>query len=199
MAQISLYYQTQLETKVSLLPEQITGDIDDFILENLRAKIDTKSIENGIVIRIIRLIDYNYGMIDKANFMGVTTYKVKYECLLCSPIKDLEMICIVDHIVSGYLVCKNGPIFAIIQSTNIDLHTFEKIDNKIKHIATNKEISKGDYLKVSVISINNSLGERNIVAMCKLLNIASKNDIKKFKEEQELIENVSGNEIIEFI
>ena len=199
MAQISLYYQTQLETKISLLPEQINGDIDDHILENLKTKIDTKSIENGIVIRIIKLIDYDYGMIDKANFMGTTVYKVRYECLLCSPIKDLEMICVVDNIVKGFLVCRNGPIFAAVQFSNIDTHIF-KIDNdKIYHIQTNKEIKKSDHLKVSIININNNLGERNIVAVCKLLNIGSKSDIKKFKEEQELIENVVDDDNIKFI
>jgi len=199
MAQISLYYQTQLETKISLLPEQIDGDIDDHILENLKSKIDTKSIENGIVIRIIKLISYDYGMIDKANFMGTTVYKVKYECLLCSPIKDLEMICVVDNIIKGYLICRNGPVFAAVQFTNIDTHTFRIIGDKIQHIATGKEIAKSDYLKVSIININNNLGERNIVAICKLLNIGSKNDIKKFKEEQELIENVVDDNNIEFI
>lgn len=199
MAQISLYYQTQLETKISLLPEQINGDIDENILENLRSKIDTKSIENGIVMRIIKLINYDYGMIDKANLMGTTVYKVKYECLLCSPIADLEMICVVDNMVKGYLICRNGPIVIAIPFINIDTSMFKIVGDNIQHIATNKEIVVGSYLKVSIIDVNNNLGEKKIVAMCKLLNIASKNDIKKFTEEQDLIENENIDNNVEFI
>ena len=198
MAQLSLYYQTQLETKVSLLPEQIDGDIDDHILENLRAKIEKKTIEHGIVIRIIRLIDYNQGMIDKANFMGTTVFKTKYECLLCSPIKDLEMTCIVDNTVRGYLICRNGPVIAAIYIPTIDTHTFKVVDSKIKNISTGKEVGKGDHLKVSVISISTNLREKNIVAMCKFLNVlTSKSDIKKFNEEQELIQNVGITEDVD--
>lgn len=199
MAQIRLYYQTQLETKVSLLPEQINGDIDNNILDNLKSKIDTKSIENGIVIRIIKLIDYDYGMIDKANLQGSTVYKVKYECLLCSPIADLEMICVIDNIVKGYLICRNGPIVVAIPFINIDTSIFKIIGDTVQHISTNKEISTGSYLKVSIIDVNNNLGEKKIVAMCKLLNIASKNDIKNFKEEQDLIENEITDNNVEFI
>jgi DNA-directed RNA polymerase subunit E'/Rpb7 len=199
MAQISLYYQTQLETKVSLLPEHINGDIDYHIETSLKDKIDGKSIENGIVIRIIKLISYDYGMIDKTNLMGTTNYKVKYECLLCSPVKDLEMIGVVDNIVPGYIICRNGPIIAAVQFTSIDTHSFKVMENKIYHIPTNKEIIKGDYLKVSIININNNPGERKIVAVCKLLNTGSKNDIKKFKEEQSLVENIGVDENVEFI
>src|SRR5581483_1684779 len=104
MANMNLYYRTQLETKVSLLPEQIDGNIDNHILQNLRTKIEGKTIDNGIVLKINRLIDYNYGVIDKANFMGTTVFHVKYECFICSPTKNLEMVCIVDNDkIKGYL------------------------------------------------------------------------------------------------
>ena len=170
MAQISLYYRTQLETKVSLLQEQIDGNMDDHILENLKAKIEGKTIDNGIVLKINKLIDYSYGMIDKANFMGTTVFPVKYECFICSPTKDLEIICVLENIVKGYLIAKNGPIIVVIQFNNIDMQKFEISGNTI--ITKSKvPIEKGNYLKVSIISINNNIGEKNIVTMCKLLNI----------------------------
>lgn len=201
MAHLSLYYHTQLETKVSLLPEQITGDIDNFILENLKQKIDSRSTENGIVIRINRLIDYDYGIIDKTHFMGTTVYKVKYECLLCSPVKDLEMICVVENIIKGFLISKNGPVYSAIQFSNIDFTTFEIVGDEIKHIATGRLIKKQDHLKVSIININNNTDEGNIMAMCKLLNFATKAEIKKFNEEQAMIEesSIGANEDVEFI
>jgi len=199
MAQIGLYYQTQLETKVSLLSEQINGNIDNHILDNLRAKIEGKTNENGIVLKINRLIYYNYGMIDKANFMGTTVYNVKYECFLCSPVKDLEIICILDNIVKGFLIGRNGPIIVAVQFNNIDNRKFEISGNSIVHIKSKKMIEKGNHLKVSIISINNNLGEKNIVTMCKLINLADNEDIKRFDEDQILVTNGTEDDGKEFI
>lgn len=199
MAQISLYYRTQLETKVSLLPEQIDGNMDEHILKNLKAKIEGKSIDNGIVLKINRLIDYNYGMIDKANFMGTTVYSVKYECFICSPSKDLEIICVLENIVKGYLIARNGPIMVAIQFNNIDTHRFEINENTIFVSKTKVPVQKGDYLKVAIINIKNNLGERNIMTMCKLVNLATKDEIRSFKEDILLATDGSADDNKEFI
>lgn len=199
MAQIGLYFQTQLETKVSLLPEQINGSFDTHLMENLKAKVERKSNENGIVLKVNRLIDYNYGMIDKANFMGTTVYQVKYECFLCSPVKDLEMVCILDNIVKGFLIGRNGPVTIAVQFNNIDIQKFGINGNNITHLKSKKIIQKGDYLKVTVININNNLGEENIMTICKLINLADKDDIKRFEEDQLLITNGNVDDTKEFI
>lgn len=199
MAQDSLYYRTQLETKVSLLPEQINGNMDDHILENLKAKIEKKSIDNGIVLKINKLIDYEHGMIDKANFMGTTVFPVKYECFICSPTKDLEIVCVLENIVKGYLIAKNGPVVVAIQFNNINQQKFEISGNTILFTKNKTTIKKGDYLKVSIISINNNLGEKNIVTMCKLLNLATEDEIKAFEEDQLLVTNGSVDDNKEFI
>ena len=198
MAQ-SLYYQTQLSNKVSLLPQQINADMDKYLLENLKTKVEKKSTEHGIILNINKLIDYNYGMIDKANFMGTTVYEVNYECFVCSPTKDLEIICILENIVKGYLIGKNGPVVVAIQFNNIDTQKFEIVESSIMYIKDRREIKKGDYLKVSVISVNNDLGEENIVTVCKLLDLANKDEIKRFKDEQYLLTNGTADDSKEFI
>jgi len=199
MAQISLYYQTLLETKVSLLPEQINGNMDDHLLANLKAKIEKRVIDNGIVLKINRLIDYDYGMIDKTNFLGTVVYTVKYECFICSPTKNLEIICVLSNIVKGYLICQNGPIVIAIQFNNIDKQKFERNGNNIIHIKNKTPVKKGDHLKVSVISINNNLGEQKITTMCKLLNLADKAEIKRFENDQLLVTNGTIDDDQEFI
>jgi DNA-directed RNA polymerase subunit E'/Rpb7 len=199
MAQITLYFRSQLETKVSLLPEQIDGNMDDHILENLRAKIEGKSIDNGIVLKINQLINYDYGMIDKSNFMGTTVFPVKYECFICSPTKNLEIICVMENNIKGFLIAKNGPVIVAIQFNNIDTQKFEINGNNIIYNKTKKPIEKGAYLKVSIININNNLGEKNIVTMCKLINLASKDEIQSFEQDQLLVTNGREDDDKEFI
>lgn len=198
MSQLNLYFRTELETKVSLLPNQINGNMDSHILDNLRAKIEGKAIDNGIVLKINRIIEYGDGIIDKANFMGTVVFPVKYECFICSPLKNLEITCIVKNIIKGYLICNNGPVIIAIQFNNIDNNKFEIEDNTISNKNGNK-IEKGDYLKISIISINNNLGEKNIIVMGRLINLASVNEIKVFNEDQMLIVDGSLNDTKEFI
>src|SRR3984885_9325397 len=115
MTQMNLYCQTQLETKVTLLPGQINADM------------------GGIVLKVNEIVDYDYGIIDKINFMGSTVYNVKYKCFFCAPIANLELICSVDNIVKGFLVGHNGPIIIVVQLNNINIQQFEINDEKIIH------------------------------------------------------------------
>lgn len=197
MAQLNLYFRTELETKVSLLPNQINGNMDSHILDNLKAKIEGKAIDNGIVLKINRIIEYGDGIIDKANFMGTVVFPVKYECFICSPLKNLEITCVVKNIIKGYLICSNGPVIIAIQFNNID-NKFEIYDNTIIN-KNGTKIEKGDFLKISIISINNNLGEKNIIVMGRLIDLATPNEIKIFNEDQMLIVDGSLNDNKEFI
>ena len=199
MAQINLYYHTELETKVPLLPEQINGDMNDTLLTNLKNQIEGKTSEHGIVLKVNNLVSYDYGLISKSNFMATTLYNVKYKCLLCSPTKNLEFTCVLDNIVKGILVGRNGPVTVAIQFSNIDSQKFKIDGDNIIDSQTNKSIKKGDHLKVSVINVKINLKETNITTICKLLSIASEKDIKKYKEDEALILGGSDNKQIEFI
>jgi len=188
MSQKALYYKTQFETKISLLPDQIDDQIDEHILNNLKRKIDGKAVDNGIVIRILRLLAYDYGIIDKASSNGTTIYRVKYECLFCSPTKDTELVGRVENIVKGYAACRNGPIVAVLELTkNNESAVFKVTDNEIKHIASGKVVQKGDYLRLSVMSSADNVENMQIAVMCKLVNMATKTEIAKFIEDEHYI------------
>ena len=138
-------------------------------------------------------------MIDKSNFMGTIVFSIKYEAFVCAPIKDLEIICTVENIIKGYIICQNGPLKVAIEFSKIDNHKFEISGNDIIDRATNATIKKGDHLRVSIINIESHKGEKNILAICKLLNIADENDIKKYEQEQLLVTGNKSREDKRFI
>lgn len=188
MAQLkSLYYQTEIRGTVSLSPNQLNANIKDEILKNLRERFESKTTEYGLVIGINAISNHSFGVIGKYNFMAITDFQVKYACLLCSPIKNLEMICQVNNIIKGYLICSNGPITAAVPFSNIDTTIFEISGDNVKHSVKNKFISVGDFIKVSIADTKTT--NTNISVVCKLLNVASSADIKKYESEQKLIEN----------
>lgn len=193
MAQISLYYRTQLETFVSISPDQINADINDNILNNLRTDVEGKSNENGIVLKINKLISYDQGKIDRVNLTGAVIYFVKYECFVCSPTKNLEFVCELENIVKGYILGKNGPLVVIIQLNHVDTQRFELINHEVHYIKKSKnteskvKLDIGDFLKVSIINVVNNLGENKMFAMCKLINMAKPDEIEDFKRDKALI------------
>lgn len=199
MASLHLYYLTQLKTTVSLLPEQINYSLESHLLTNLKSKLEGKTIDNGIVMRIYRLIEYNNGLIDKINFMGIVVFTVVYECLLCAPIKDLEIVCLVENDIKGYLIARNGPVVVAIRHNNVDLNRFEINNSTIVHKQTTITVSKGSYLKVTIISINKNAGEKTILTACRLNNIATEEEIASFNNDQALATNRNPSNEIQFI
>lgn len=188
MTQSDLYYRTQLEVKVSIQPNQADGNIDEHIFNNLKASVEKKSIDNGIVIKVNRIISYNKGQIDQANTMGIAVTTVKYECFLCSPTKDLEIICKVTNIFKGYIICQNGPVVVAVLYNGIDTQKFEVVDSVVVNIGSKEPIKKEDFIKVSIVSINNNLGATTIVTIGKLLSMATKDEINSYKEDLLLID-----------
>ena len=198
MAQTGLYYHTQLESKVSIAPHELDADLDEHILRNLKMKVENKCNEHGIIIRVTRLINYQYGMIDKTNLTGTTIYKVEYECLICSPRKDVDITGSIENILAGYIVAQNGPVVITVSINNVESQKFEIKDGNLYYTKTKKQLEKGDFIKVSVINNSNNLGEKRITTTCKLLDLASKDDIAKYHEEQKLIHgnNTTDDEFI---
>uniref|UniRef100_A0A6C0CBL2 S1 motif domain-containing protein n=1 Tax=viral metagenome TaxID=1070528 RepID=A0A6C0CBL2_9ZZZZ len=194
MSQINLYYQTHLNTTVTLLPFQQDSEMDDHLLGNLVQKVKSKVIENGIVIKVHRLIDYDYGIVDKSGLTGDVKYDVKYECLLCLPVAHLEIICVISNMIKGIVVAQNGPVIIVIQEINIDTNKFTvSPSGSITHDETKKKITKGDYIKVSVINTDSNKNDTNITAICKLVDIANRDEIKRYNEDQRLISEIESN------
>lgn len=188
LLQSNLYYRTQMTTKVSLLPDQMNADIDDNLLFNLKKKIINKVISVGIVLKVIKIIDYDYGVIDKSNFMSCFVYNIKFDCYLCSPVKDNEIVCVVENIVKKLIFAKNGPVIVTIPHNSIDSQKFFIKDaNTVVHTKTNTPIKTGAFLKVLIASTRNNRGESQIIVIGKLLDMADKNDIASYNKDMEIV------------
>ncbi len=187
MAQLSLYFKTELEDKVVLKPNQLNGNLEENILKNLKRKVEKIAIANGIVIKVEKIIKYDYGTIDKQDFRAEVSYNVSYDCLFCSPVENLEIICVVNNLPKGYIIAKNGPVCVGILHSQIDQQKFKIINDTITIIGKNRPLAKGDYLRVSIINRNINPGEQNIITVCKLLDIATDAEIKSYKKDQQAL------------
>lgn len=196
MAQHNLYYRTQLVSHVTLTANQIDANIDDHLLENLRYKLQGKTNEYGVIIKIDKIIDYGLGMITNSNLMASVVYEVKYMCLLCSPIKNMEVICKVDNTSTrGIIVASNGPLIIPILLTGVpDGKIFEIVDDAVIGIKNKKKIEPGDIIKVSFNHFRIIKGEPNIQVLSKLINFATKEEIESYNRDMALINDNDEND-----
>jgi DNA-directed RNA polymerase subunit E'/Rpb7 len=184
-----LYSRMPLDATISLLPHQLTSDMDNHLLNNLRKKHEKKAVSEGIVIRIDRLLSYDYAIVDKTNFMGTSTFNIKYEAIVCAPMTGMDIISRVENIVMGFIMGRNGKIITAIQVSNVDTQLFSVDNYKVIYKSTNKEIEVGDYIKLTIINININPGESFITTICKLNNMATPKEIELYNIDQNIAVN----------
>jgi DNA-directed RNA polymerase subunit E'/Rpb7 len=208
MAQAKLCFYTELTVKVSMLPYQLDSKFDQHLLHNTKNKLEGKTIDSGLVIRVNNILNYNNGIIDKTNFMGTTTMTVECQALICSPQKDQEIVCqIVNVTIKGYLLVKNGSLLVAIRYAQMDAKKFDyddtgktvKILYKKNEKASLIELKNDMHVKVSLLNIKKNLNARTITADGKLLDIATDSEIKTYEEERAMIMGLDTQEALEFV
>jgi DNA-directed RNA polymerase subunit E'/Rpb7 len=194
MAQYNLYNEVQLESKISLQPKQLTAKLDTHIINNLKEKVEKKVGEHGIVVKVKNVVNYDYGLVSPSDFTGSVIYNVKYNCLLCSVSKGMEIIAQIVNIGKGLYIASNGPLIGVIYSYEINTDRFREENAKIFDKETGQELQKETYVKMFIITYKSHLGETQILAICRLLDIASKKEIKIYQKEQKLATGLEINE-----
>jgi DNA-directed RNA polymerase subunit E'/Rpb7 len=196
MAQTSLYTQIKLETQITINANNLDSMLDDHLLAILKRKVEGNTVEVGVVVKVIRIVDYKRGVVSSTNFMAPIMFDLVYECLLCCPKEGLEIICEVQKFVKGYVAAKNGPVIAALQLSHVDPQIF-LIENKdIIRKSDNRKLEKNNLIKVLVVNNKFNLGEKDICSICKLVDFANDNEIKRYENEQKLISNIDTNESV---
>ena len=200
----SLYYRSVLEENVSLLPSQMDGNLEEHLLSNLKNKVENRPFTKGFIIRVIRKLEISNGIIDKSNFTGTAVIPVKFECYICSPLKDMEIICSYENIVKGFILTSNGPVKMTILYNQIDTNKFSitkdsENDDQLIYNKTKEKVEIGTYVRVAIISVADNPSKKQISSIGKLLDIATNDEKKAFEDEQRYVYNNSSVDTTEFI
>lgn len=199
MAQQSLYYLTQLKSRVVLLPNQLNANLKTSLLENLRNEVERKTVDNGVIMKINRIISHDYGIIDRSGFSGSVIYNVEYSCHICSPAENMELVCVLTNSdVEGYLICANGPLIVMVSVNMVESDDFQR---KGKYITTRdgKELFLGQHLKVSIISYKIAKGQSTVNAYCKLISLPTPEEIAIYEKDKILATGGSVDDESEYI
>jgi len=151
---------TTLSTKVSLFPMQMNNEIYYHLKQNVEKKVQGKCNEFGYVIKVLKIEDYNDGIIDAENFSGSAVYNIRYLASLCIPVEKTQIIVKIENINNAIILALHGPISCVITPDKINTELFTNeigkyyIKNKkqeTKH-ETRQELKKGDLVKITILS-----------------------------------------------
>jgi DNA-directed RNA polymerase subunit E'/Rpb7 len=193
---------TVLSTKVSLFPNQMNNDIYYNLRYNIERKVQGKCNEFGYVIKVLKIEDYNEGIVDGENFTGSAVYNIRYLASLCIPVEKTQIICKIENINNAIILATHGPISCVITPDNINTLIFVNEIGKYYYMQDKQreELKKGDLIKLTILS--KKLYKNDIMISLGFLDeIASQGEKDNFYKpelfnpDQEVEETV---ELIEF-
>jgi len=134
-----LYKNITLKDYIYLKAADINNNIDDIILLKLRTKVEGKCLKVGYIIPgSVKILLRSMGVINNANFDGITTYKVEYMSDVCFPVIGQIIQCQVGNIDKSQVICyidtphDKSPLeiflFKQHHAGNVDFHALEKGD-----------------------------------------------------------------------
>jgi DNA-directed RNA polymerase subunit E'/Rpb7 len=180
------YTDEKLKTIVAIKADQMDNRIYNNLKKNLEYKLLGKCFKNyGVITKIYKITKYNEGRIQAENFSASAEFEVEFNCRLCLPLNNKDIICEISQIQKALIIAKNGPITILIQSSTID-EKILKIDNlnnyiyKDKKTGEIKKLDKGSHIVIKISQIKFHNGDKTIICLGLLVNIPEEETIKKY-------------------
>jgi len=143
---------TTLSTRISLFPHQMNNDIYYNLKYNITQKVQGKCNEFGYVIKVLKIDDYNDGVIDAENFTGSAVYNIRYLASLCVPVEKTQILTKIENINNAIILTTHGPISCVITPEKINTQLFTIELGKYIYNTTKQELTKGDIIKITILS-----------------------------------------------
>ena len=185
----NIYFNCILTKKIIVDSKYLNENIDTYIEEYLKSKVDGLCIDEGYIKPdTVKILKKSVGMLLGSRFTGDITYEIAYTADICNPVVGNIIECKVRFVNKLGILANNGPIKVIIGK---QFHTNDDDINKI---------NKNDIIKVEVIAKKFSLNDKEIKIVGKLWN-ENENKSKKINKKDfissDLTPIISDNDFID--
>lgn len=154
-----LYKNILLEEYIYLKAADLNNKIDEIILLKLKRKVEGRCIKVGYIIPdSVKIQVRSMGMINNANFDGITTYKVKYTADVCCPVIGQIIQCNVENIDKSQVICYiDTP-----DKSPLEIYLFKQ-----HHVANTEfaALNKGDIINIKVGGSNWEYRDKKITTI----------------------------------
>ena len=186
----SPYITTELTTSISLEPSQMNNNIYKNLKSNLINRFLGKCFKDyGYITKIYDISKYSDGYVIAENPKSAARFHVIFNCKLCFPLLNKQIICKIDRANRQIMRLNNGPISVLVTSKDRINKNIFFIDQKTGNLIAKKgdksvPVSIGDYVKVTIESRQFNDQDTMIMAMGFLEDIATEAEVKESYEKE---------------
>jgi len=193
------FLDTVLYTTVALHPSQLNNNIYSNLKQNLIKMLEKKCYKNyGYISKIYEILERDNGNIIPEDNDSCAVFKIKFSCRLCHPLENTQIICKVNLPTDIFISLSRSPIHLIVTNDNdrINGNVFFKdpFEKKIKIKKTGEVLETGTFVKATIISKEFTDKDRRIIAMGRLDDIATDEEVEKFYGDEYL----QDKQLVEF-
>jgi DNA-directed RNA polymerase subunit E'/Rpb7 len=172
-----VYINSMLSKRVVLKITEIGQKLKQNLEKKIKNSIEGKCITEGFIRpKTVEIVSYSCGLVKDDHI----EFHVIYQCLVCNPIKDMEVVCRVKNITKAGIHAEVRD-----NEDNVPITVFVARD----HNYTNKmfdEVEKDTSIRVKIIGVRFELNDPSITAIAYLLKERAVNE-KVVNENAELI------------
>jgi DNA-directed RNA polymerase subunit E'/Rpb7 len=173
-----VYINSMLSKRVVLKITEIGAKLKQNLENKIKFSIEGKCITEGFVRpKTVSVVSYSCGLVKDDHI----EFQVIYQCLVCNPIKDLEVACKVKNITKAGIHAEVRD-----NEDNVPITVFIARD----HNYTNNmfdEVEKDAIIRVKVIGVRFELNDPSITAIAHLLKDKTVDEKPNYNENAVLI------------
>lgn len=201
------FIYTTLYTTIELRPDQLNNNLRSNLKYNLIKQLENRCYLNyGYICKIYEILEMDNGTIIPEDLDACARFKIKFSCRLCHPLENTVIIGKIDQLNDVHINILRDPIHIIstpdTDRMNMDVFMKDQDEKKIRIRKTGEELLKGTYVKVVILAKSFVHRDKKILALGRLENIATDEEVSQFysemynpeKKQQDFEEYKSSNE-----
>ena len=174
-----VYIMSMLSKRVVLKITEIGKNIKQNLERKIKYSIEGKCITEGFIRpKTVELVSYSCGLIKDDHI----EFHVIYRCLVCNPIKDVEVECKVKNITKAGIHAEVKD-----NEDNVPITIFVARDHNYTNSAFDK-VEADTTIRVKIIGIRFELNDPTITAIAQLMN--KTRVVVEEEEKEEVVENI---------
>lgn len=184
----SVYIMSMLSKKVVLKITEIGKNIKQNLEKKIKYGIEGKCIAEGFIRpKTVEIVSYSCGLVKDDHI----EFQVIYRCLVCNPIKDVEVECKVKNITKAGIHAEVRD-----DEDNVPITIFVARDhNYTNRLFENVEVDT--IVRVKIIGVRFELNDPSITAIAQLLREREVREEKEVREVREVREEAKEPNDIE--
>ena len=199
MISASPYNLVRLQETITLQPHQLNGRYREYMLHVLKSKVERQVVHSGMVMKVEEITHFDQGQINKINFRGLATFELEYNCVICAPVKGMQIPCVVRESIPGVVRAEFGPLSIYCEASRSDSSHFTvDSDMRVFWKRTGSAIESGDYITVIIDTVMHAAVRSRMQI---LAHIVGPSTAEIMRDSESIIETIStsGDDGDEFV